>query len=371
MTLKKMKQDNLKEVTKDVVKSCYIHIPFCQKICTYCDFCKMYYNEKLVKSYLNELEKEVNEFYQGEMLETLYIGGGTPSSLKNDELKKLFEITNSLNLSENAEFTFECNIENINENLLKILKEGKVNRLSIGVESFNKKLLSILGRNYNFSVTKKIKLAKKYFNNINIDLIYGINGETIAMLKKDLKKFLDLDINHISIYSLILENNTVLKVKNYQEIDDDLSRDMYDLIVKTLKEHGYNHYEISNFSKDGFESRHNLTYWNNQKYYGFGLNASGYINNIRYTNTRSLTNYLKGSYKKDEEIITKKIDMENFMILGLRKIKGVEKNDFKKRYNKEIKDIFDVSKLKETEKNFYIAEDDLYISNYILKDFIE
>lgn len=355
---------------KNSIKSIYIHIPFCNNICKYCDFCKIYYNKKIVKDYLEELSKEVEENYQGDTIETIYIGGGTPSSLDKNELEMLFSITNKIKISKNYEFTFECNIENITEDLLTILKKNKVNRISIGIESFNEKILKILGRTNQNNIKEKIDLVKKYFNNINIDLIYGITGQTIKELDSDLNKFLSLDINHISIYSLILEPHTILKINKYREISDDKSRKMYDYICNVLKENGYNHYEISNFEKNNTPSKHNMTYWNNEKYYGFGVGSSGYTNNIRYTNTRSITKYLKGIRIYEKEKITKKIDMENYMILGLRKIKGVSNTEFKNKYGKDIKDVFNIKKLNKQDNYYYINENDLYISNYILQDFI-
>ena len=353
------------------INSCYIHIPFCNSICTYCDFCKMYYNEEMVNEYLEALSKEINLCYKGDVLNTLYIGGGTPSCLKDYQLEKLFNIVKKLNLSKTIEFTFECNIENIEEDFLKLLKQNKVNRISIGIESFDNKILKTLGRNYKSDIIKKkICLAKKYFDNINIDLIYGINGTTLKDIKKELDEFMSLEINHISIYSLILEDNTILKINNYKEIDDGLNREMYDYIVAFLEKNNYINYEISNFSKKGYESKHNLAYWNNDKYYGFGLGASGYVSDIRYTNTRSITRYIKEDFIGMQEKQTIRIDMENFMILGLRKIKGVSKSEFKRRYNKEIKEVFDVGKLEEKGDYYYIRKDNIYISNYILEDFI-
>ena len=352
------------------IKSVYIHIPFCKKICSYCDFCKMFYNEKFVSNYLNALKKEVNHYYKGELLDTLYIGGGTPSCLNPNELDLLNEIISNFNLNKTFEFTFECNIEDITEEFLFKLKNMKVNRLSIGIQSFNKKILGILGRKYDFDIEEKIKLAKRYFSNINIDLIYGVYGETLDDLKNDLEKIKELDINHVSIYSLILENNTILKVNNYEEINEDLNREMYDYIVKYLESIGFIHYEISNFSKLGSQSKHNMTYWNNEKYYGFGLGASGYIDNIRYSNTRSLTNYIDGKYILEEEIIDKKTNMENYMILGLRKIKGVRNSLFKEKYGLNIDEVFDTSKLKYKDDFYYIDKDMIFISNSILSDFI-
>lgn len=353
-----------------MVDSAYIHIPFCKNICKYCDFSKMYYNDEIVSKYLISLENEINNNYKKESLKSLYIGGGTPSSLNKKHLKKLFNIISIFNFNDSYEFTFECNIEDINEELLIFLKNNKVNRLSIGVQSFNSKTLDILGRNYCNDCFDKIILCKKYFTNINIDLMYGINGSSINDLKDDLDKYLELDIPHISIYSLILEDNTILKVTNYIELDDDITRKMYDLITKTLKNNDYIHYEISNFSKKGYSSIHNLTYWNNDKYYGFGLGASGYINNIRYTNTRSINKYLDNDYLYDKEIIDKKLDMSYFMILGLRKIKGVSELDFYKRYNTKISDVFNVDNLSYKDGYYYIDEDKLFIENSILVDFV-
>ena len=252
--------------------------------------------------------------------------------------------------------------------MLKKLKTNKVNRLSIGVQSFNKKILKTLGREYN--EIDKILLAKKYFKNINCDLIYGVKTQTLEELRNDLKTFLKLSIPHLSIYSLILEEHTKLFLGNYQEIDEDLNSDMYNLICKTLKENGYEHYEISNFAKKGYQSKHNLVYWNNEEYFGFGVGASGYINNIRYTNTRSIANYINKKRIVFKENIDLKKAMEYEIILGLRKIKGVNKLKFKEKYNKELKDIFFVGNLKSKGNYYFIPYDKLFVSNSILCDFI-
>lgn len=355
-----------------MIKSCYIHIPFCKNICSYCDFCKMYYNKDFIDKYLLSLEKEINLYYKNDLLNTLYIGGGTPSCLNEISLKKLFKIISIFKLNKTYEFTFECNIEDINEKLLIFLKENKVNRISIGLQSFNKKYIEFMNRKYlnKKEITDKINLVKKYFNNINIDLIYGINNETLKELQEEVDSFINLDVNHISLYSLILEDNTILKTKKYKEIDDDLNRKMYDYIRKTLKKNNYIHYEISNFSKKGYMSKHNLCYWNNDNYYGFGLGASGFIDNIRYTNTRSLNSYINGNYRYIKEKIDNKRNMEYEMILNLRKIKGISKKNFYKKYNINIKDVFDVSKLNENKYYFYIPKKYLFVENYILCNFI-
>ena len=359
------------------IKSLYLHIPFCMQICSYCDFCKMFYNEKMVNDYLEELGKEVEKEYQNDTLKTIYIGGGTPSSLKLYQLDKLFSITNKLNIEDNYEFTFECNISDINIDLLKKLKQNKVNRISIGIETINEKFYSLINRyNNKEDIIQKINLTKKYFNNINIDLMYGFPNETKEDLENDLNFFKELEVPHISIYSLILEENTKLYINKTEPLNEELESEMYYYIIKYLKELGYNHYEISNFSKEGYESKHNLTYWNNEEYYGFGLSSGGYVNDIRYTNTRSLNNYLKGNYKLEEEKMTINTKMENEMILGLRKMKGIKKDEFFSKYNFKIEDIFDIinmvdKKLIEDKEGYiYIPEDKLYLSNQILINFI-
>ena len=353
--------------------SIYIHIPFCRSICTYCDFSRIYYNEKLVSDYLDALEKEIKFNYKGEDIYTLYIGGGTPSALSSDNLKRLFEIINIF--KGYTEFTFECNIEDINDMLMSYLKDNGVNRLSIGVESTHDKYLKYLGRTYESKDIKpKIDIAKKYFDNISVDLMYALKDETLEEVKEDIDFIKSLDVKHISTYSLIIEPHTILYNKKESYIDEDLDRNMYDLICENLGE--YNHYEVSNFGIPGYESKHNLVYWNNEKYYGFGLSASGYIDNIRYTNTRSITNYIKGNFRLEEDIISKNIDMENEFILGFRKLKGINIDDFRKKYKIDILDIDIIKRLINEKKleidNGYvkIKEDLIYVSNGILEEFI-
>lgn len=358
------------------IKSAYIHIPFCKSICSYCDFSKMYYNSNFVNSYLNALSNEIKEDYKGEILDTIYIGGGTPSALSIDELKNLFLITNTLNLSDNYEFTIECNIEDITKEKLELFKNNKVNRISIGVQSFNNKILKYLNRKYDSEIIlKKINLVKKYFDNINIDLIYAVNNETIDDLKKDLKMFLSIDIPHISCYSLMIEKNTILYNKNEEYISEDLDRLMYDTIEKTLSSN-YCHYEISNYAKKGFESKHNLCYWNNKEYYGFGLSAASFIENKRINNTRNLKKYIEFNRDKEEEILTKEDKIRYELILGFRKIEGINKKEFCNKYNIDIHNLYNINELlkkgylSENDKYIFIPKEYIYVSNDILINFI-
>lgn len=314
----------------------YIHIPFCTHICNYCDFCKVYYKTGYIDKYLDALEDEIKSKYQFEEIDTIYIGGGTPSSLTKKELERLFSIIKIFKLKDNSEFTIECNIENIDEEKLKIFKENKINRLSFGVESFNQDILNILGRHHTKEETiNKINLSKKYFNNINIDLIYGVNNNP-NIVEQDVKNFLSLNINHISCYSLILEENTKLYIDKHKYIDEDTDKLMFDSINNILTKNGYMHYEISNYSKPGYESIHNKNYWLNGNYYGFGLGAVSYLNNYRISNTKNMNKYLQRDYIKNKEYEDIKTRKENDLILGLRLIDGLNYNLFNKKYNDDL-----------------------------------
>lgn len=375
MGLKKMKVENLKEIN---IKSCYIHIPFCKNICSYCDFCKNYYDKKIVNKYLKSLENEIKLNYKNNVLDTLYIGGGTPSSLDFEELETLFSILNIFKLNKNYEYTFECNYEDINLELLKLLKKNRVNRLSVGIQTFNERYSDILNRNIKKEeIINKISLAKKYFNNINVDLIYALPNQSIEDLVKDLDFFVKLNINHISTYSLMIEKNTLLYIKGIKQLDDDLQNKMYYKIIDFLRENGFYHYEISNFSKKGFESKHNINYWKNNNYYGFGSGASGFINNVRYDNTKSIFNYIKGKYIINNEVLDKDMLMKDEVMLNLRMINGISKNDFKARYNISLDKAFDYSflvdnkYLNENKNNLYINEKYLFVSNVIINKILD
>lgn len=354
--------------------SIYIHIPFCKSICSYCDFCKLLYNEKWIDLYLDSLAKEIKSYNISSKVKTLYIGGGTPSSLSEKCLEKLFTIINMFNFIKNYEFTFECNINDINSNLLNILKKGKVNRLSIGIESFDKNNLKLLNRSCDYiDVKNKINLCKKFgFNNINVDLIYAVPSENEKILLNDLNLLTSLDITHISTYSLMIEENTVLYINNIKPIKEKLDYKMYKIICNFLKEKGFKHYEISNFAKEGYESKHNLVYWNNEHYYGFGLGASGYISNIRYNNTRNLNEYFNGKYLLNKEIIANEDNLKYGLILGLRKINGINVNNFNEKYhtnlleNEKVKKLIKNKELIYENNYLFINKKYIYVQNEIL-----
>lgn len=361
-----------------MIKNCYIHIPFCKKICAYCDFCKVFYNEQMTDKYLKALDNEIKTIYNYEELETIYIGGGTPSSLSIKELEELFEIIGQLKRKKNCEFTIECNFETITKEKLELFKKNGVNRLSFGIESISSKNLELLERKEDKKrIEAIVSVSRKLgFSNINLDLMYAIPGERVSDLDEDLNFLISLNPEHISTYSLMIEENTKLYLNRIEKIDEDLDNTMYNRICDRLKEE-YNHYEISNFSKSGYESKHNLCYWKNNEYYGFGVSASSYRGDVRYTNTKSITKYLKTNYKYYQEKLTDKDKMIYEMILGLRLTKGVSKERFHNRYGINIEEYFDIKCLLEKElilendSNYYIAEDKLYISNEILLSFIK
>ena len=248
-----------------------------------------------------------------------------------------------------------------------------MNRISIGVESFNKYNLKFLNRKHDKKlIFEKINLCKNYFDNINVDLIYALPTEDMSVLRRDINLLLKLDIQHISTYSLIIEENTVLHVKNVKNISEELDSKMYKFICKKLAKKGYIHYEVSNFAKEGFESKHNLTYWDNEEYYGFGVGAHGYINNMRYENTRSLNKYFDCNFRLEELLVSIQEEMENEVILGLRKLKGISISKFREKYEKDIKDVFKIENaiklgyLVEKDDYLYIPEDKIYIMNEII-----
>jgi len=355
----------------------YIHIPFCTKICSYCDFPKLLYDKKYTKKYLDILKEEILSRYKNEEVVSIYIGGGTPTSLDIDELKYLLEITSIFKTTKYLEFTIESNVESLTLAKIKLLKEYGINRISLGVQSFNDKTLKELNRNHTrediFRVINDLK--NNNFKNISIDYIYGIHND-LEEIKEDINSFLTLDIPHISCYSLIIEDNTIFSINKRKYIDEDLELEMYNYINKILTNNNYLQYEISNYSRIDYQSKHNLNYWNNGEYYGFGLGAVSYLNNNRITNTKNLTKYLTNNYIETKDYEDKLVNISNTFMLGLRKVNGININDFKNKYNMDITDIEPVNRLIKEEKlilkdnQLYINPKYFYLSNEIIIEFI-
>ena len=323
----------------------YIHIPFCIKKCEYCDFVSYCNKEKYVPQYINALKKEIkNNINKEYKITTIYIGGGTPSSIEENYIADIIETIklnmNDENLKEfkNVEVTIEVNPGTVTEKKLKTYKEIGINRLSIGLQETHDELLKSIGRIHTYEeFLKTYNLARKIgFNNINVDLIIALPNQTIQDIKENLEKIIKLNPEHISVYSLILEEGTPFYNKyNENKIklpDEELERNMYWYVKNTLENNGYMHYEISNFSKKGFESKHNMNCWNQEEYLGFGVAAHSYNNKTRYSNTNSIEEYIKGSNKIIHEKQTLEDMQKEYMLLGLRKIKGINIQKFKNKF---------------------------------------
>lgn len=355
----------------------YIHIPFCNHICSYCDFPKLLYHEKYINKYLDALEQEIKKRYKNELVTSIYIGGGTPTSLNLKELKRLLHITNLFHKSKNLEFTIESNIENLDMKKIKLLNSFKINRVSLGVQTFQPKALKTLNRHHTKKQALEVinNLKKQNITNISIDLIYGVDNN-LEEIKKDLNIFLTLDLPHLSYYSLIIENNTIFGINKREYIDDNLEYKMYKYIEKTLTNYGYCHYETSNYAKKNYTSKHNLNYWNNGEYYGFGLGAVSYLNHNRITNTKNLTKYLSHNYLESSLHEDKDLQISNTIILGLRKTKGINIEEFQLKYHcnlidlYNIKDLIKENKLILEDKRLFINPKYYYLSNEILINFI-
>ena len=314
--------------------SAYVHIPFCTQICYYCDFSKVFIKNQPVDAYLEALIKEFNDYYQIKDLQTLYIGGGTPTAISGEQLDYLTNLSKNLNLNMLEEFTIEANPGDLTPDKVAVLKQSAVNRVSLGVQTFNNKHLKQIGRGHNEAqIYESIDSLKSAgFDNISIDLIYALPNQTITDVKENVAKALALDIPHLSLYSLILEHHTVFMNKmrrgKLNLPAEDLEAEMFDYIISEMEDHGFEHYEISNFTKPGFESRHNLMYWNNAEYFGCGAGASGYVDGIRYRNRGPIQHYLKAIKEKrqarfQEERLSQSEKMEEELFLGLRKKSGI------------------------------------------------
>lgn len=327
---------NTKRIIKRKINSLYIHIPFCNKICSYCSFSKMLYFPKIARKYICNLIVDLKKVKQNfNKFKTIYIGGGTPSSLSISLLENLLKYASIL-LLKNGEFTFEANLDSLTEEKLKILKKYGVNRLSIGIETSSNKYLSLMNREYDFDINKKMELVKKYFTNFNLDLIYGLPNETLLEVKKDLEFILNFKPKHISIYALEVNPNSKFYIDGIKEEKDEILRKQYDFVVNFLKNNGYNRYEVSNFALKGYKSRHNINYRKDNEYVAIGTSSSGFIDNIRYVNSSSISDYIKGKRNKETEIITKTSDKTYYILTNLRLEEGFKLSDYKRKFNEDF-----------------------------------
>ena len=306
------------------IHSLYIHIPFCNKICDYCDFTKLQYFRKFAVSYLEALKDELASYNIGK-LKTIYVGGGTPTALEDDLFLKLLQIIDQYKDGV-KEYTFEANPESLSIEKIKMLREHGVNRVSLGVQTTNDKILQAVNRDHSFEQVKTAikNLKEQGIDNINVDLILGLPHTSKKILENDIKNVLSLDIKHISCYGLTVNPHTALFNKGFKEPSGDVLRQYYDIVEEILKENGFIHYEVSNWAKSGYQSEHNLTYWRNEQYYGVGLGASGYIGETRYKDTINLSQYLSRAFVNEQEKVSSKDKLTYQIMLNLRTIEGLD-----------------------------------------------
>ena len=324
----------------------YIHIPFCKQKCYYCDFISFANKCDEVPQYIESLKKEIKSFdFSNYKVTSIYIGGGTPSYVDSKYIKQILEELKVRVKFDDIEITIEINPGTVTEENLQEYKEAGINRVSIGLQSTNNNLLKQIGRIHTYEEFLEVyQLANQIgFDNINVDLMLGLPQQTIQDLKESLDKIIELNPNHISVYSLIIEEGTKIeKMLNKGEIflpEEEQERRMYWYAKDTLELNGYNHYEISNFSKKGKESKHNMNCWNQEEYIGFGVAAHSYINNIRFSNTNNIKEYIKNIKENNsennitiEEEQTIEDKKKEFMMLGFRKIEGVDISKFKEKF---------------------------------------
>ena len=372
----------------------YIHIPFCKRKCYYCDFCsydsKVNLYQKYIKSIISEIKNIKN--YKSYIIKSIYIGGGTPSILDS---KCIIHIVNTIKqrflLAENIEITIEVNPESVSEAKLKDYKLAGINRLSIGLQSCDDKILKNIGRIHNYNqFNSTLDTARKIgFNNINVDLMIGLPTQSITNVEESIQKIIKKSPEHISVYSLILEEGTMLEDKINKGIfklpDEDTERIMYWKVKKLLEEHGYIQYEISNFAKKSFESKHNTDCWNQKEYIGVGVAAHSYLNNIRFSNIYNLEEYICNIEKEKHEhniIIHEKQNlgsmMNEYMILGLRMIEGIDVKKFQTKFNKNPIEVYrkQLDKLIKkgliefNDKNIKLTKKGIDFANVVWEEFI-
>jgi len=328
----------------------YVHIPYCKSICYYCDFPKRVFLD--YDKYIDHLEKEYDKYNL--TYDTVYIGGGTPSSLPIESVKRLISF-----LPDAKEFTFECNPNDISTELLEAIK-SKVTRISLGVQTFDNQKLKEIGRTHTEEdINKSIELIKKYDFDLNIDMMYGLPNQSVKSVNDDLVKLIDIHPDHISYYSLILEEKSVFGKRQYKNALNLLTQEedsaLYLLVREHLKKNRYIHYEISNFCLEGKESLHNLKYWSNQEYIGIGMGAASYYSDSRYQNDLTVNGYYKGVLST--ETITDTDKMFYHLMLGFRLVNGVSVSNFTKMFGKSMFEVY--PNLNDLINDLLIIEDDI------------
>jgi len=371
----------------------YVHIPFCKQKCYYCDFLSFAGCEKKADEYVQALLKEIEKNkMENIVVSTIYIGGGTPSIINAKYIEEIiYKIKENYKILENAEITIEVNPESASEEKIKKYKEVGINRISIGLQSTNNQILKEIGRIHDYeqflhtyNTTRKIG-----FNNINVDLMLALPNQSLEDIEESVEKVIELEPEHISIYSLILEEETKLEKlvseNKVQLPNEDIERDMYWNVKQKLEENNYKHYEISNFAKQGYQSKHNMNCWEQMEYLGFGLGAHSYWEGKRYSNINDLDKYIcnikNNQFVKNIQVheIQNKLDKEKeYMILGLRKIDGIKISKFKAKFidnplyifRKEIEKLVNEELIEVDLDNIKLTNKGLDLANIVWEEFI-
>lgn len=376
----------------------YIHIPFCVQKCFYCDFLSMPVDETVRRHYVRRLIEETeykSQQYKGYEITSVFFGGGTPSILMETQIAEIMEaLQQNFSIQKEAEITIECNPGTLVRQKIITYKESGINRISMGLQSANNRELKMLGRIHTYEeFLHNYDLVRKGgIENVNVDLMSALPGQTVSDWERTLKEILKLRPEHISAYSLIIEEGTPF-YQTYEEDEqrreegeepkylpnEETEREMYRLTGALLEEKGYMQYEISNYAKKGRECQHNIGYWTRKNYLGLGLGSASLVENVRFSNTSDLQEYLAGDFEERErEVLERREQMEEFMFLGLRMIKGVSRGDFKKAFGVEIEAVYgEVIKkmvsqglLQQQAGRISLTEEGISVSNYVMSEFL-
>lgn len=376
----------------------YIHIPFCVQKCFYCDFLSMPVDETVRRHYVRRLIEETeykSQQYKGYEITSVFFGGGTPSILMETQIAEIMEaLQQNFSIQKEAEITIECNPGTLARQKIITYKESGINRISMGLQSANNRELKMLGRIHTYEeFLHNYDLVRKGgIENVNVDLMSALPGQTVSDWERTLKEILKLRPEHISAYSLIIEEGTPF-YQTYEEDEqrreegeepkylpnEETEREMYRLTGALLEEKGYMQYEISNYAKKGRECQHNIGYWTRKNYLGLGLGSASLVENVRFSNTSDLQEYLAGDFEERErEVLERREQMEEFMFLGLRMIKGVSRGDFKKAFGVEIEAVYgEVIKkmvsqglLQQQAGRIFLTEEGISVSNYVMSEFL-
>lgn len=360
-------------------ESLYIHVPFCRTICAYCDFARQAYREKTADAWLDALERELSMRKIDPHIRTVYIGGGTPTSLNASQLDRLLKTVQPYT-HDAVEYTCEVNPETLDEKKASILHEYGINRISLGLQDIHEDMLRLLRRFHTKEdVRSALSLLRNYgINNISLDLMYSLPDQTMEMLEESLAFALSLDADHLSLYSLTIEENSIFGKKGYEHLDDETEADMYMYLIARLTGAGYEHYEISNFARKGKQSLHNRNYWLYRDFIGVSCGASGKCGDFRYDNTRSLQEYLADPLKRECIPLRGEDRMFESLMMNLRLKEGIELSyfeelhgrSFPEEYNEKVKELSERGLLEVHEGHIRCTERGFYILNDILEEFL-